>query len=77
MSTDKLAGRLRAACNKLRTTSMPLADLIPLMQQAADALDPKPITRDVAQTLLMERARKAKWPGDSAMDENLVDDRDE
>ena len=36
--TAKLAERLRAACHKLRTTSMPLADLIPVMQQAADAL---------------------------------------
>lgn len=31
--------RLRAAIHKLRTTSMPLCDMIPLMQQAADELD--------------------------------------
>ena len=38
-TTDKLAERLRAACQKLRTTAMPLADLIPLAQQAADEID--------------------------------------
>ena len=31
--------RLRAAVSKLRTTSMPIADLVPLLQQAADELD--------------------------------------
>lgn len=33
-----LAQRLRDACANVRTKSYPLADLIPLMQQAADAL---------------------------------------
>jgi hypothetical protein len=35
---EKTAKDLRAACVKLRRTSMPLADMIPLMQRAADAL---------------------------------------
>lgn len=35
----QIAEDLRAACEKLRRTSMPLADMIPLMQRAADALD--------------------------------------
>jgi hypothetical protein len=34
-----LAERLRAHCATLRTKPTPLADLIPLLQQAADALD--------------------------------------
>lgn len=38
MSTD-ISARLRAATAKLRVSSMPLADMIPLMQEAADALD--------------------------------------
>ena len=33
-----LADRLRAVCASVRTKSFPLADLIPLMQEAADAL---------------------------------------
>ena len=33
------AERLRNACATIRSNSMPLSDLIPLMQQAADALD--------------------------------------
>ena len=37
-NNTKLAERLRAACATVRTKSMPLADLIPLMQQAADKL---------------------------------------
>ena len=35
----QIADDLRAACEKLRRTSMPLADMIPLMQRAADALN--------------------------------------
>lgn len=38
MDHDALAQRLREACASVRTKSYPLADLIPLMQQAADAL---------------------------------------
>lgn len=34
----KTAKDLRAACDKLRRTSMPLSDMIPLMQRAANAL---------------------------------------
>lgn len=34
-----LSERLRAAANAVRTKSMPLSDFIPLLQQAADALD--------------------------------------
>jgi hypothetical protein len=39
-----LAQRLRDACASVRTKSYPLADLIPLMQQAADALSEPPNT---------------------------------
>jgi hypothetical protein len=35
---EALAQRLRAACESVRTKRYPLSDLIPLMQQAADAL---------------------------------------
>ena len=45
-----LSQRLRAAVQTLRRTPMPLADLIPLLQQAADALDapaPQPDARCV------------------------------
>ncbi len=35
---EALAQRLRAACESVRAKSYPLSDLIPLMQQAADAL---------------------------------------
>lgn len=31
--------QLRQACTRLRRTSLPLADLIPLLQRAADKLD--------------------------------------
>lgn len=31
--------RLRCISTQLRTTSMPLADIIPLLQQAADEID--------------------------------------
>ena len=37
-----LASRLRNACTSVRSKSYPLADLIPLMQQAADALASTP-----------------------------------
>lgn len=37
-----IAARLRNACVKVRRQSMPLADLIPLLQQAADALSATP-----------------------------------
>ena len=37
-----LQQRLRRAADTLRRTSMPLADLIPLLQQAADALEAQP-----------------------------------
>lgn len=36
---QELAAQARAICSQLRTKSMPLADLIPLMQKMADALD--------------------------------------
>ena len=44
-----LASRLRNACASVRSKSYPLADLIPLMQQAADALASAPAqpTRDL------------------------------
>lgn len=35
----EISARLRATVAKLRTTPMPLADLIPLLQQAADEAD--------------------------------------
>jgi hypothetical protein len=56
LSTDKLAERLRAACNKLRTTSMPLADMIPLMQQAADALEAKPAPAEPVAWLVLDES---------------------
>ena len=37
-----LALRIRNACTSVRSKSYPLADLIPLMQQAADALASAP-----------------------------------
>lgn len=37
-SQTRLTEELRAAANKLRTSSIPLADFIPLLQRAADAL---------------------------------------
>lgn len=37
-----LATRLRTACDQVRVKSYPLSDLIPLMQQAADALAAAP-----------------------------------
>ena len=40
--TAELASRLRNACTSVRSKSHPLSDLIPLMQQAADALAPSP-----------------------------------
>ncbi len=39
----ELATRLRNACTSVRNDSYPLADLIPLMQQAADALGRMPV----------------------------------
>jgi hypothetical protein len=38
---EELARDLRSACTRLRVTPMPLAELIPLLQRAADALDRK------------------------------------
>lgn len=35
----KLPERLREACAKLRTRPIPLSDMIPLMQEAADAIE--------------------------------------
>ena len=37
--TSTVPDRLRQACDSVRRTSMPLADLIPLMQQSADKID--------------------------------------
>lgn len=34
-----LQERLRDACNKLRRTPMPIADVIPLLQEAAAKID--------------------------------------
>ena len=42
-----LASRLRNACTSVRSKSYPLADLIPLMQQAADALASAPAQPDL------------------------------
>ena len=39
MNTFKLIERLRGVCEQLRRTPMALADLIPTLQEAADALD--------------------------------------
>ena len=39
MNTFKLIERLRSVCEQLRRTPMALADLIPTLQEAADALD--------------------------------------
>ena len=39
MTTSKLPERLRSVCEQLRRTPMALADLIPTLQEAADALD--------------------------------------
>jgi hypothetical protein len=39
MNSANIAARLRIACRGVRTKSYSLADLIPLMQQAADALE--------------------------------------
>lgn len=39
ISSPTTQDRLRAAIRKLRTTSMSLSDLIPLLQKAADDLD--------------------------------------
>ena len=44
-----LALRLRNACTSVRSKSYPLADLIPLMQQAADALASAPAQPDPLQ----------------------------
>lgn len=38
-NNQSIQDRLRAAIMKLRTTSLPLCDMIPLMQEAADELD--------------------------------------
>jgi hypothetical protein len=38
-----LQQRLRATCEKLRRTPMPIADIIPLLQEAANELDKKEI----------------------------------
>lgn len=38
-NTNQLAARLRAQCESLRRKPTPLADLIPLLQQAADEHD--------------------------------------
>jgi hypothetical protein len=39
---SELSKRRRDACAKLRTTPVPLSDFIPLLQEAADALDAEP-----------------------------------
>lgn len=39
---EALAARLRTACEKLRRTPMPIVNVIPLMQEAADALAASP-----------------------------------
>lgn len=43
MSNELLAQAMRDACLTIRTKSMPLADLIPMMQKAADALAAVPV----------------------------------
>ena len=40
-----LPERLRDAARKLRTSSMPLSDYIPLLQQAADALESRAMSK--------------------------------
>jgi hypothetical protein len=53
---SELSKRLRNACAKLRTTPVSLSDFIPLLQDAADALDAgPPICADTG---------KPKYPGD-------------
>lgn len=39
MIAPTLSERLRMVCNEIRRNKMPLADLIPLLQQAADEID--------------------------------------
>lgn len=39
MIETEISQRIRATVKKLRTTPMPLADLIPLLQAAADEAD--------------------------------------
>ena len=38
---EQLAERVRYLCRTIRTKPFPLCDIIPLMQQVADALDAK------------------------------------
>ena len=38
---SNLVERLRKACEEVRRKSFPLSDLIPLLQEAADALEKK------------------------------------
>lgn len=44
----EISQRLRNACDSVRAKSYPLSDLIPLMQQAADALDAAVLAQPVA-----------------------------
>lgn len=44
----EISQRLRNACDSVRAKSYPLSDLIPLMQQAADALDAAALAQPVA-----------------------------
>lgn len=39
MNNQSTPEKLRAMCDKLRRTNVPLADMIPLMQKAADELE--------------------------------------
>lgn len=62
-----LAEQLRAACGSVRTKSFPLRDLIPLMQQAADALSQPQAAQDEEDELeratimgLMEKPQAAQ-----------------
>jgi hypothetical protein len=51
MTNSELAARIRERCAALRAKPIPLADLIPLLQQAADVLDRKPATAQEIQMM--------------------------
>lgn len=74
-SAEKMAQRLRHHATTLRTNSLPLSDLIPLLLQAADALESKkaqPAEAGADERAAFEAWARSNWDLKGANPINLI-----
>lgn len=69
-----IATDLREAAAEIRRTSMPLADLIPLLQRAADALDAIPEDKLAVMIWYLEQRRVSRISDDARAFDSYLDD---